>query len=348
MTVDRLLSRASSTPQFTAIVVVPAPPLAPKNTSVVAGGCAPCAVSRRAAVRRIAPWNVSSAGGQVKNSLAPARIACRISSGSAASATAKMPAPGAPRAAARCVAIADDASPRVSTMTTSGAAPVARARSSSTLTGIAPERSRRPRCFLKSSSSRDDESDELCHGYCYCAFCVDARTVSSRARPVASVSSASRFACSLRGLLLALLVERRPASSPPRLGGRSSSPLLRRPAPVACFGAPWPSSIALAFASASCCSRLLLLRPSRRAFLLGVGHRPARRAGVVVGRRLRRASPFDARCRVLRGRAPSPRPRHRAPPARWSARRRRRRPSRPATIGAVSAARAGVNAGGGG
>jgi hypothetical protein len=36
---------------------------------------APCVVSRRAAVRRIAPWNVSSGGGQVKNSLAPARIA---------------------------------------------------------------------------------------------------------------------------------------------------------------------------------------------------------------------------------------------------------------------------------
>ena len=36
-----LVSRASSTPQFTAIVVVPAPPLAPKNTSVVAAGLAP-------------------------------------------------------------------------------------------------------------------------------------------------------------------------------------------------------------------------------------------------------------------------------------------------------------------
>ena len=57
-----------------AMVVVPAPPFDPKKTSVVAGGRAPCAVSRRAAVRRMAPWNVSSAGGQVKNSLAPARI----------------------------------------------------------------------------------------------------------------------------------------------------------------------------------------------------------------------------------------------------------------------------------
>jgi len=54
MTVDRLLRRASSTPQFTATVVVPAPPLAPKNTSVVAGGFEPMAVSRRPAMRRIA------------------------------------------------------------------------------------------------------------------------------------------------------------------------------------------------------------------------------------------------------------------------------------------------------
>ena len=44
MTVDRLLRRASSTPQLTAIVVVPAPPLAPKNTSVVPPAAAPCAV----------------------------------------------------------------------------------------------------------------------------------------------------------------------------------------------------------------------------------------------------------------------------------------------------------------
>ena len=71
MTVDRLLRRASSTPQLTATSSCPAPPLAPKNTSVVAVGRAPCAVSRRAAVRRMAPWKVSSAGGQVKNSFAP-------------------------------------------------------------------------------------------------------------------------------------------------------------------------------------------------------------------------------------------------------------------------------------
>jgi len=52
--VERLVIRASSTPQLTAIVVVPAPPLAPKKTSVVAAAGAPWAVSRRAFVLRMA------------------------------------------------------------------------------------------------------------------------------------------------------------------------------------------------------------------------------------------------------------------------------------------------------
>ena len=117
------MSRASSTPQFTAIVVVPAPPLAPKNTSVVAAAGAPCAVWRRVAVRRMALWNVSSAGGQVKNSLAPARMACRIRSGSATWATAKMAEPGRPARSRSMVPMAEDESPRASTMTTSGATP---------------------------------------------------------------------------------------------------------------------------------------------------------------------------------------------------------------------------------
>ena len=84
MSVGRLLSRASSTAQFTATVVVPAPPLAPKNTSVASGGWrAPAGEARGARPCDAAPWNVSSGGGHVKNSLAPARIACRIRSGSA-------------------------------------------------------------------------------------------------------------------------------------------------------------------------------------------------------------------------------------------------------------------------
>ncbi len=153
MTVDFLLKRASSTPQLTATVVVPAPPFAPKHTSVVADSRAPCAVSRRAAVRRIAPWNVSSSGGHVKNSFAPARIDSRISSGLASSAIANIAAPDALARRRSMVPMASDASPRTSTMTRSGCAPSRPARSSMTLTGMALARSKRPTCFLNASSS---------------------------------------------------------------------------------------------------------------------------------------------------------------------------------------------------
>src|SRR5258708_18196737 len=153
MTVDRLLRRASSTAQFTDVVVVPAPPFAPKKTSVIAEGRAPMAVSRRAAGGRTARGNVSSTGGDVKNSFAPARIDCRMRSGSAASATAKMPAPGTPARSRSMFDIADDASPRVSTMIKSGCAPSRIALASITLTGIEPARSSRPTCFRNASSS---------------------------------------------------------------------------------------------------------------------------------------------------------------------------------------------------
>ena len=84
--------------------------------------------SRRAAVRRIAPWNVSSGGGQVKNSLAPARIACRIRSGSASTRDGEDAGiAGAPARSRSMVGIAADASPRASTMTRSGRSAVARA-----------------------------------------------------------------------------------------------------------------------------------------------------------------------------------------------------------------------------
>src|ERR1041384_8084366 len=112
MMVDRLLKRASSTPQLTAIVVVPAPPLAPKNTSVAAGGRAPCADSRRAAVRRIALCTGSLASGQLKNSFAPALIDWRMRSESAAIATAKIPALGEAARTRSIVDIAHVASPR--------------------------------------------------------------------------------------------------------------------------------------------------------------------------------------------------------------------------------------------
>ncbi len=168
MTVGRLLRRASSTPQFTATVVVPAPPFAPKNTRLVAVGLAPCDDSRRAAVRRIAPWNVSSAGGQVKNSFAPARIDDRMTSGSAVCATAKMPAPGDAARRRSIPAIADSASPRMSTMTTSGVS-VSRAESM-TLTGTAPARSSFPICFLNPSSSLTMSPTSCAMDYCFFAL----------------------------------------------------------------------------------------------------------------------------------------------------------------------------------
>ena len=85
ITVGRFDSRASSTAQLTDTVVVPAPPLVPRNTWVTHGCLVPALdASRRAAMRRTAPWNDSSIARdagvappvfQGKNSLAPARIA---------------------------------------------------------------------------------------------------------------------------------------------------------------------------------------------------------------------------------------------------------------------------------
>ena len=93
-------------------------------------GCAPAvAASRRAAVRRTAPWNDSSIardacvappGVHGKNSFAPARIAWRIRSGSAPPRSRRSPAPDAPRAAARSPPCPDEASARMSTSAMSG------------------------------------------------------------------------------------------------------------------------------------------------------------------------------------------------------------------------------------
>ena len=92
MTVGLPLRRATSTAQFTATVVVPAPPLAPRNTSVVA--CCGDDDARRDATRCTASSSASRVGGQAKNSLAPARIARRIASGWTSDETKKMPAVG--------------------------------------------------------------------------------------------------------------------------------------------------------------------------------------------------------------------------------------------------------------
>ena len=149
--VDRLVSRARSTPQLTAIVVVPVPPFAPKNTSVVAPGVVTVCASRRLAARRIASWNVLLGGGQVKNSFAPARIASRMVSGSAASAIMKIPAAGDAARARSIVPTAAGRSVRPSTRIRS-AAPLRAAPSSATATGVVHERRRRPICVLNGSS----------------------------------------------------------------------------------------------------------------------------------------------------------------------------------------------------
>jgi hypothetical protein len=71
---------------------------------------------------RTAPWNDSSVLRATpspvhgKNSLAPARIACRIRSGSAEPATAKIATPGCAARSRSIVAIPDDASERMSMM----------------------------------------------------------------------------------------------------------------------------------------------------------------------------------------------------------------------------------------
>jgi hypothetical protein len=145
---------------LTATVVVPAPPFAPRKTSVMHGCLAPaCAASRRVAVRRSAPWNDSSIarcvappGCHAKNSLAPARIACRIRSGSAAAAIAKTATPAWPARSRSMAAIPDDTSWRISTTTTSGPTPSAVARPSVMPTGTPHARISRAMCFLNSSS----------------------------------------------------------------------------------------------------------------------------------------------------------------------------------------------------
>ena len=153
MTVGRFVSRASSTAQFTLTVVVPAPPLAPKKTSVTDGGFAEAlAVSRRVAMRRTAPSNESSGTGHMKNSLAPARIAWRISSGSVVCATAKIAVVVCAARRRSIAAMPEAASPRMSTVTTSGDVCSAPWRSSITPMGTPLGRSRRPIVRRNSSS----------------------------------------------------------------------------------------------------------------------------------------------------------------------------------------------------
>jgi hypothetical protein len=153
MSVARLLSRANSTAQFTATVVVPTPPFAPKKTSVVVGERSPGAASSRAVIRRIASSMVSRAGGHVRNSLAPDRIDWRMRSGAASSATKKMVALGEATLTRSTVCIAVVTAFRPSTITMSDDTPSRGNRSSVTRTGTAANRSRAASCERKLLSS---------------------------------------------------------------------------------------------------------------------------------------------------------------------------------------------------
>ncbi len=152
MMVGRLLSRASSTALLTASVVVPEPPLAPKNTSVVAWR-APDADCRRAAARASASENAACTGGHVRNSFAPARIACRMTSGCASSATTKMAIDGEAKRSRSTAAIARATSVRASTITRSACEPSRENGSPPRLTGVDPVRSTPAMSFLHLSSS---------------------------------------------------------------------------------------------------------------------------------------------------------------------------------------------------
>ena len=172
--VGRFVSRASSTAQFTATVVVPAPPFAPRNTCVTHGGLAPAvAASRRAAVRRTAPWNDSSIardacvappGFHGKNSFAPARIAWRIRSGSAAAAMAKIATVGCPARSRSMAAMPDEASARMSTTTTSGPAVSLPACALDDADRDAARAQKRCDLPLEFVVVTDDGCRELCHG----------------------------------------------------------------------------------------------------------------------------------------------------------------------------------------
>ena len=159
--VGRFDNRASSTAQFTETVVVPAPPLAPRNTWVAQGWRVPAwAASRRAAVFRTAPWKDSSIERLAcvcppvvhgKNSLAPARIAPRIRSDSAVMATAKMAIDAWVARSRSIAAMPEAASARRSTTATSGCEPSV-ARPSTIPTGTPHARSSVAAWRLKSSS----------------------------------------------------------------------------------------------------------------------------------------------------------------------------------------------------
>src|SRR5688572_8135457 len=139
--------RAISIALFTAMVVVPAPPLTPKNDRTVLVRV-PSFDFDRSAVRWIAAVNESSSG-QARYSLAPARMACRICSGCADAAIAKIVADGqAPRSRSMASVLAPW---RMSTIVSDGGFAVAW-RSSTIATEVPEPRRHFVTCARKSGS----------------------------------------------------------------------------------------------------------------------------------------------------------------------------------------------------
>src|SRR2546427_1033277 len=160
MSVGRFDSRAISIALFTANVVVPTPPLAPKNAIVrLVRRSVPFAARMRSPVRANAVRKASSSeavpssfDGQARNSFAPARIAWRICSGSFVAATAKMAADGhvaRRRSSVRSAAVDPF---RMSAIAMSGATPDAMCRSSVTAIERLLERSSPVMCVRKCGS----------------------------------------------------------------------------------------------------------------------------------------------------------------------------------------------------
>ena len=126
---------------------------------------APCAVSRRAAVRRTAPWKVSSVGRPGEELVGAGAHRLQDQLGIGARRDREDAGAGARRrAAARCSTSPTTRRRGCRRSRDRAASRRATARSSSTLTGIAPARSRRPKCFLNCVVFGDDETYELRHG----------------------------------------------------------------------------------------------------------------------------------------------------------------------------------------
>src|SRR5688572_14777790 len=139
--------RAISIALFTAMVVVPAPPLTPKNDNTQLARVPSFPLDRSAALW-MAAVNDSSTG-QARYSLAPARMACRICSGCADEAIAKMVADGHD---ARRRSMASVLAPwRMSTIVSDGGFAVA-CRSSTTATEVPDARRHLVTCARKSVS----------------------------------------------------------------------------------------------------------------------------------------------------------------------------------------------------